>query len=432
MIISTHRFIFCLALFSSWAVVSSCAVADNVEQIFADATAYTVYIETRIEIPFIEDEAGFSLGTGFVVDAKRRWVMTNAHVSGWSPAEITVAFKGEEPRSARPIYIDPYLDLAILQYDDGGSAHTAEANLECSNIPGVGHPVGAFGHPNGLKFTGTRGIISGITASYGVESLQTDAPINGGNSGGPLISLESGRVVGISASILSGEETQNANFAVIGQQACTVFELLSKGEDPRPVDLGVFFYAIAGEPSLTVADVYAVGEDVELKPRDRIVGVVGNYLERETETELLDLIRGPAGATKLLIDRPGVGEVALPLPAARMQGVFGRRGTYAGGALFAVSSLLDLGYLKGTPKVTVHYVAVGSVAESAGLVPFDHIISANGIKTTELNDLDQIIDAAQDTILELEVLRIIDGVRRLTEHVLVELPVEGRQEISLN
>jgi serine protease Do len=426
MIKSTHRLIFCLALFSS------CAVANNVENIFADATDYTVYIETRIEIPFIEDEAGVFLGTGFVVDAKRRWVMTNAHVIGWSPAEITVAFKDEEARSARLVYIDPYLDLAILQYDGDGSAHKAEANLECSKIPGVGHPVGAFGHPNGLKFTGTRGIISGVTANFGVESLQTDAPINGGNSGGPLISLESGRVVGISAAILSGEETQNANFAVIGQQACTVFELLSKGEDPRPVELGVFFYEIDDEPSLTVADVYADGEGVGLQLRDRIVGVGGDYLERETEGELLDLIRGPAGGTKLLIDRPGVGEVTLPLASARMQGVYGRRGTFVGGALFAESNVLDIGYLHGEPNVMVHHVAPGSLAESASLAPYDLIISANGIKITELNDLDQVIDSAQGEVLELEVLRIVVEEKRFTQHVLVELPVEDRQEIALD
>jgi serine protease Do len=426
MIKSTHRLIICLALFSS------CVAAKNVEQIFADATDYTVYIETRIEIPFIEDEAGVFIGTGFVVDADRRWVMTNAHVSGWSPAEITIAFKDEEPRSARPVYIDPYLDLAILQYDDDGIAHKAEANLECSKIPGVGHPVGAFGHPEGLKFTGTRGIISGLTEKFVVESLQTDAPINGGNSGGPLISLESGRVVGISTAYLSGEETQNTNFAVIGQQACTVLKLLSKNKDPRPVDLGVFFYEIEGEPSLIVADVYTVWEDAGLQPRDRIVGVGGNYLERETEGELFDLIRGPAGDTNLLIDRPGVGEVDLPLASVRMQGISGRRGTYVGGALFAVSNQLDIDYLKGTPKVMVHYVAVGSLAESAGLARYDHIISANGIKITELNDLDQLIGSGQGTILELEVLRFVGEMNRFTQHVLVELPVEGRQEIALD
>jgi S1-C subfamily serine protease len=421
----THSLVICFALFTS------CTNAQDVEGIFADATDYTVYIETRIETPFAEDESGVSLGTGFVVDASQRWVMTNAHVSGRSPAEITVAFKDEEPRPARPVYIDPYLDLAILQFEDTGVAHTSVAKLECNDIPGVGHPVGAFGHPEGMKFTGTRGIISGITAKFGEESLQTDAPINSGNSGGPLISLKTGRVVGISTARLSGDEVQNANFAVIGQQACTVLELFSRGEDPRPVDLGAFFYEIDDEPSLTVADVSDAASALGLQLRDRIVGVGKDALVRGTEGELLDLIRGPVGDSKLLLDRPGVGEVAVPLPAAKMPGVMTRGGFYIDGALFAVSDLLDIGYLKGRLNVMVHSVASGSSAESARLDVYDHVISANGITITELNDLYEVVDAMQGETLELELLRFVGGEQRFTQHILVELPVENRQEVSL-
>jgi serine protease Do len=410
---------------------SSCAVARNVEQIFSEAADYTVYIETRIEVPFIEDEAGVFLGTGFVVDPKRQWVMTNAHVSSWSPAEITIAFKGEDPRVARPIYIDPYLDLAILQYEGDGSAHKSAAQLECKKIPGVGHPVGAFGHPEGLKFTGTRGIISGITASFDVEMLQTDAPINQGNSGGPLISLDSGRVVGISTAVLTGEEIQNTNFAVIGQQACTVLESLLKDEDPRPVDLGVFFYDIDGEPSLTVADVSAVGQGMGLQTGDRIVAVGGDYLERNTEAELLDLMRGSVGDTDLLIERAGTGEIALPLGALRMPDVSMRRGIYVAGALFAASRWVDIDSLKAEPKIMIHSIESGSSADASSLNFYDHLISVNGMKITQLSDLEQSIDSAQDGMLTLELLRLSSKDDRLLQHVLAELPAIDTREVSL-
>jgi C-terminal processing protease CtpA/Prc len=180
-----------------------------------------------------------------------------------------------------------------------------------------------------------------------------------------------------------------------------------------------------------VADVSDAASALGLQLRDRIVGVGKYALVRGTEGELLDLIRGPVGDSKLLLDRPGVGEVAVPLPAAKMPGVMTRGGFYIDGALFAVSDLLDIGYLKGRLNVMVHSVASGSSAESARLDVYDHVISANGITITELNDLYEVVDAMQGETLELELLRFVGGEQRFTQHILVELPVENRQEVSL-
>src|SRR5262245_1394874 len=212
--------------------------ATSTEKIFAEARAYTAYTETRIETPFIEDEQGSTFGAAFVVDARRHWLLTNAHVSGHSPAHITAMFAGEDPVTAWPVYIDPYLDLAVLEFDHAATAPGA-ARLDCESLPATGHPVGAFGHPAGFKFSGTRGVISGRTYRFGEDWLQTDAPINGGNSGGPLISLETGRVVGINTATLRDEDSHNANFAVLALHACRVLELLASGGEPRPPDIGV-------------------------------------------------------------------------------------------------------------------------------------------------------------------------------------------------
>ena len=113
--------------------------------------------------------------------------------------------------------------------------------------------MGAFGHPEDLRFTGTRGIISGFTARFGEDRLQTDAPINPGNSGGPLISLETGKVVGINTDQLTADKVQNANFAVLARQACHIVDLLRAGRDPTPPDLGVTYFVENDEPTLTVA-----------------------------------------------------------------------------------------------------------------------------------------------------------------------------------
>jgi S1-C subfamily serine protease len=67
---------------------------DSAETAFRDAREYTVRIRTQIVTPFIEDEEGAFVGAGFLVDAKRGWIATNAHVVGRGPAEIQVAFWG--------------------------------------------------------------------------------------------------------------------------------------------------------------------------------------------------------------------------------------------------------------------------------------------------------------------------------------------------
>jgi serine protease DegQ len=196
------------------------AQAENGEAVFKKAPAYTVQIRTVVEMPFVDDEKSSGLGSGFVVDAKRGWVMTNAHVAARSPSHIRIAFRGEEYRPASKVYVDPYLDLAILQLSDEQRGALTAAKLDCGAMPSMGHPVGAFGHPWGLYYTGTRGIVSGVTARFRGEMLQTDAPINGGNSGGPLISLETGKIVGINTSSIASSEDQNTNFAVPMKSCC--------------------------------------------------------------------------------------------------------------------------------------------------------------------------------------------------------------------
>jgi serine protease Do len=406
-------------------LISTAAVANKVERVFAAAADYTVYIETRIEMSYVDGEAGLFSGTGFVVDATRKWIMTNAHVAGRSPADITVAFKNEKSQPAWPVYIDPYLDIAILEYGRDERAKPSVAKLECKDIPGVGHPVGAFGHPQGLKFTGTRGIVSGITALGGSEQLQTDTPINPGNSGGPLISLEHGRVVGISAAMYDSEEVENTNFAVVSRYACTVLTLLSAEKDPRPLDLGLMFYEIDFEPTLKVAALLPREDAIALRPGDEIIGVGDTRLMRGSEGEMLDLLRTAGDNAELLIDRPTVGEIKVSAGAVRMENVSERQGIYAEGALFANTALRDVSYLGDGPAVMVHTVATGSRADAAGLMPYDHVISADSALITKIEDLRAILDADRGFEVRLELLRFIDNSDQIVQHVQTVLPVDS-------
>ena len=276
------------------------------ERIFEDANSYTVKIKTQVEIPFKEDEAGVFSGAGFLVDQERGWIMTNAHVVSKSPSKIEVAFKDQDYHLAKKIYLDSYLDLAILKFSpEHFPANHKQANLECNERPKTGHPVGAYGHPWEFSYTGTKGIISGVTSEFSTEYLQTDAPINSGNSGGPLISLRTGKVLGINTSKYDADEDQNTNFAELMIYACRVLKLLQEGKDPAPPKLPVVYLV---EPlndfELVISESYLGSDSIEFKPGDKVIRVIGQGPVKN-EAQLVHALRGHLNEFSLEITRNG-------------------------------------------------------------------------------------------------------------------------------
>ena len=256
-------------------LVASMARADTSEEYFKGALEYTVQIKTTVSVPFDGESKRSSMGAGFLVDAERGWVMTNAHVVSRSPSQVVLAFNGQEFSEATKVYVDPFLDLALIKVSDSiNTRGVSPAQLDCGSLPSVGHPVGAFGHPWRLRFTGTRGIISGATAKYLTDMLQTYAPINSGNSGGPLMSLVNGKIVGINTSSIRGG--QNTNFALAMKYACRILRLLQDGQDPSPPDLGlVYFKDVDERNALKVARSYPTTGAQKLMPGDVINRVEG-------------------------------------------------------------------------------------------------------------------------------------------------------------
>ena len=361
------------------------AAADTSEDIFKGALRYTVQVRTTLPVPFHGDRKGSGLGAGFVVDAARGWIMTNAHVVWRSPSRIEVALHGQEFSEATKVYVDPFLDLAIVQVSDRADTRgVAEPSLECEGVPPVGHPVGAFGHPWRLQFTGTRGIISGVTARYRTELLQTDAPINQGNSGGPLISLESGRIVGINTAGIRG--AQNTNFAVSIRYACRILQLLQEGQDPSPPDLRlVYFRDVDNRKQLQVARSYAGGGTLKLLPGDIIRQVVGVDGAIENETQLLHALRGRLANSSLRVLRSGQETVVsgTKLPMAR---VLETRGVYASGVLFGPISIRDALEF-GARGLMVHHVESGSIGESQDIERSDLLEAVDGVAVLDIDDL---------------------------------------------
>jgi S1-C subfamily serine protease len=155
------------------------------------------------------------VGSGFVID-KAGHVVTSLHVVEGAET-ITVSFSNRDRVKARLVGADPATDLAVLQLDTPSRALTPLI-LGDSDRLAVGDPVVAIGNPFGLERTVTAGIVSAlqreITAPNGFaidRVIQTDAAINHGNSGGPLLNAD-GRVIGVNSQI----ETESGGNVGIG------------------------------------------------------------------------------------------------------------------------------------------------------------------------------------------------------------------------
>ena len=142
------------------------------------------------------------VGSGFIVDASGL-IVTSHHVVKGADS-VTVTLQDGRKLEAQVMGVDPKTDLALLEVDADGSLPTVE--FGDSDRTRVGDWVVAVGNPFGLGGTVTAGIVSGRGRDIGSgpydDFLQIDAPINRGNSGGPLFD-RGGRVVGVNTAIFS-------------------------------------------------------------------------------------------------------------------------------------------------------------------------------------------------------------------------------------
>ncbi len=181
-----------------------------------------------------------NLGSGVIVDSRRGFVITNAHViSGAS--EIAVRLKDGRELKADLVAAEPDFDIAVLKLETAQGLPQVEMG-DSSDLM-IGEPVIAIGNPFGFTHTVTTGVVSAVnrTVETGEETytdfIQTDAAINPGNSGGPLLNIY-GRLVGINTAVHA--QAENIGFAIPVNRAKRVMEeLISQGR-VAPVWLGLF------------------------------------------------------------------------------------------------------------------------------------------------------------------------------------------------
>lgn len=253
-------------------------------------------------------------GSGVIISADGE-ILTNHHViEGIHGGEASIEVKTASGKTypAKILGKDKELDIALIKIE---ASHLPFAKLGDSTAAKVGEWVVAIGNPLGLEHTVTQGIISakGRRLTPGIDSfLQTDAAINRGNSGGPLLNLR-GEVIGINTAI--NPEGQNLGFAVPADQIKNILPDLRSG---RPVSRGYLgiglqeldadFQASLGVKSGVVVGNVTRGQAADkagLQNLDVITAVDGQKVASGSELVAIIAARRAGDTVKLSVIRDG-------------------------------------------------------------------------------------------------------------------------------
>ena len=330
-----------------------------------------------------------SVGSGFIVDASGL-IVTSHHVVKGADS-VTVTLQDGRKLEARVVGADPKTDLALLEVGAPDSLPAVEFGN--SDRTRVGDWVVAVGNPFGLGGTVTAGIVSGRGRDIGSgpydDFLQIDAPINRGNSGGPLFD-RSGRVVGVNTAIFSPTGGNvGIGFAIPANVAIPVVESLRAdgkvdrgwlGVQVQHVDetmakalglddaKGALVTSVMADGPAAGAGLHAgdvilsfAGEKVDtMKDLPRIVAGIGSGIEVEIE-----------------VWRDGSRETLAATIGTQGQETLAAAAT-ADGDIVRLGVMLAPRGEPGKAGVTIADVAPGSLAARNGLRPGDVIVRAGG------------------------------------------------------
>ena len=253
---------------------------------------------------------GEATGSGFVIDGEGR-VITNEHVVGGADS-VTVVLPGGEERAAEVVGTDRSTDIALLDVtdDDGLTPLTLGATSSLA----VGDPVVAIGSPFGLQGTLTAGVVSGLDRQIEAPDgftidgvIQTDAALNSGNSGGPLLDGR-GRVVGVNSQIESRTGGNvGIGYAVPVEVVRSVVSQLVEDGSVEHGYLGVQLSEPDGEAGVQLAQVVDGGpaDEAGLRGGDRILSAAGEPVDSVTEVRGAVAERRPGAKLELRISRDG-------------------------------------------------------------------------------------------------------------------------------
>jgi len=223
-------------------------------------------------------------GSGFVFD-QRGHIVTNQHVVEGA-SSISVRFWDGSSRGARLVGTDPSTDIAVIDVNAPPS-FLEPLRLGDSSAVDVGDGVVALGSPFGLEGTVTSGIVSALhrqmTAPNNftiADSIQTDAAINHGNSGGPLVDQQ-GRVIGVNAQIESESGgSDGVGFAIPSNTVRSIVSQIIATGEAEHAYLGVSMLPVPGGVAVTEVHGGAPAEKAGLRPATGTRTVEGQEIPR--------------------------------------------------------------------------------------------------------------------------------------------------------
>jgi serine protease Do len=366
-------------------------------------------------------------GSGVIVDAEG-YIVTNAHVVNGAQrvrVEIPLAADGQSilaPKSrtmtAQIVGIDLETDIAVIKVDE-------------RNLPGLsfgdsdglrpGQLVLAVGSPLGFRNTVSLGVVSAVARQLEPDSpmiyVQTDASINPGSSGGPLVDLR-GRIVGINTLLFTQSGAyEGLGFAAPANIVRTVYEQLRKTGRVRRGDIGVRAQTITptlaaglGLPrdrGVVLADVLpgSPAARAGLHPGDLVLGIDGKPMENGRQLQVtlyrrfvgdvvtLDVLRGSDTIkVPVAIGERADGFAGLAESIDPRQNLVTRLGVLAVNLTPRIADMLPI--LRVNAGVVVASMVPGAIdAPQGGLAPGDVIYGVNGQSTPTLEQLRAVLDA---------------------------------------
>ncbi len=330
-----------------------------------EASQYTVRFRVLVDHPFVEDTDEDEIikswvGAGFVVDKASGLIVTNAHVSGVGNTFIKIAFKGEKFVKGKLIYVDPELDIALVKVDpDIIPKNSTQGKMSCKRKVKNGTAVAAYGHPKGLKFSASRGIISKQRFLYGKEVIQTDAAINSGNSGGPLIDLETGLIIGVNKATL--KKSNGIGLAVPSYLVCKIVNLYNEGKSPLPMEVPIkFAQDNETEEYNRVSELHLDGEILEIG--SKLIKV--NDKPINTPADMSYILRGLKDKAKFTFKNKNK-ENTYFIKLKEKQNSIYRDYVYLGGAVIASENIEKISLVR--RPFYIHSVKDGSDANIYGI-----------------------------------------------------------------
>lgn len=343
------------------------------------------------------------LGSGVIIDADKGYILTNNHVIDGAN-KITVSLEDGREFEAKVIGTDSMSDVALIQVEN--PTNLTAIKFADSDQLKVGDFTVAIGNPFGLGQTVTSGIVSALGRSTGMDSasyenyIQTDAAVNRGNSGGPLINLQ-GELIGINTAIIS-PSGGNAGiaFAIPSNMANSLVQQIIEFGEVRRGMLGIKggelnanlakAFDISAKQGAFVSEVMpnSAADKAGIKAGDVIIAFNGQRIASFAELRAKVATTGAGKEIKLTYLRDGKEkEVKVTLQSDEQSQ------TSATNIIPALTGAELNNYnAKGIKGVEISQVASGSIAERRGLRAGDIIIGVNRNPVENIGQFRKILD----------------------------------------